>query len=58
MEQSDPNALTREQDLHRVAAARQLETLEKIEEGRGDEEDGAREMSSINETYIPIVGAK
>jgi hypothetical protein len=58
VEQSDPNALAREQDLHRVAAARQLETLEKIEEGLGGEEDGEREMSTINETYIPVDGVK
>jgi hypothetical protein len=49
----DSTALIREQDLHRVAAARQLETLEKIEEGNGSEVD--QDIApTIDEAYIPI----
>jgi hypothetical protein len=53
------SAIDREQDLHRVAAARQLATLERIEEGRRyDDDDGEddTEIPIIDESYIPIVG--
>ena len=45
--------MDREQDLHRGAAARQLETLERIEEGHRDS-DGEGALASINEGYIPM----
>lgn len=50
-------ALTREVDLHRQAAARQLETLEKIEEGRLEEANGENDQQRlvrIDESHIPV----
>jgi hypothetical protein len=52
------SALFREQDLHRIAGVRQLETLERIEEGIQaiDNNDLLLQPTIIDETYIPIVG--
>lgn len=47
-------ALSREQDLHREAAARQLETLVELEEGRMRSSIGGNAIGAINETYIPM----
>jgi hypothetical protein len=67
------SALYREQDLHRVAAARQLETLERLEEGRPTSLSPLDNTSSttdtaaadllllhnvIDESYIPILDMK
>ena len=56
-EREETTALDREQDLHRVAAARQLETLERIEEGRG-RSDSEGTYTAIDESYIPAVVSK
>jgi len=47
-------ALTREQDLHREATARQLETLAVLEEGRRRSDIGDNAIGTINEEYIPM----
>jgi hypothetical protein len=52
-EREETAALDREQDLHREAAARELETLERIEEGRGDS-DSESALAAIDEAYIPL----
>jgi len=44
-------ALSREQDLHREAAARQLETLAVLEEGRRRSDIGDNAIGTINEEY-------
>ena len=53
--------LSNEQDLHRIAAARQLEVLERIEEGRSSEPERTDDLlqlpNIIDDSYIPIVGA-
>ena len=53
--------LSNEQDLHRIAAARQLEVLERIEEGRSSEPERSDDLlqlpNIIDDSYIPIVGA-
>jgi hypothetical protein len=53
------SAIHREQDLHRIAAARQLETLERIEEGRQstDEDEENSDVPIMDESYIPMLGA-
>lgn len=53
IDREEAAALARELDLHRVAAARQLETLERIEEGRGDS-NRERALAAIDEAYIPL----
>jgi hypothetical protein len=52
------SAIHREQDLHRLAAARQLETLERIEEGRHstDEDADISDIPMMDESYIPMLG--
>lgn len=51
-ERDEATALDREQDLHRVAAARQLETLERLEEGRGASASEGALSTAIDEAYI------
>jgi hypothetical protein len=47
-------ALNREQELHREAAARQLETLAELEDGRRRSGIGGNAIGTINEEYIPM----
>ncbi len=53
--------LSNEQDLHRIAAARQLEVLERIEEGRSSEPESNDDLlllpNIIDDSYIPIISA-
>lgn len=55
------SALNSEQDLHRVAAARQLEVLERIEEGNSSAPEITEDLlllpNIIDERYIPILNA-
>jgi hypothetical protein len=51
--QLESSAMVREQDLHRAAAARQLETLERIEEGRVDSTERDDTSIAIEDRYIP-----
>jgi hypothetical protein len=50
--------LSNEQDLHRIAAARQLEILERIEEGKLSAPEQTEDLlllpNIIDEKYIPM----
>jgi hypothetical protein len=56
------SAVASEQDLHRIAAARQLETLERIEEGHSSAPDRTDDLlllpNIIDESYIPILSVE
>ena len=55
---SASSVLHSEQNLHRIAAARQLEVLERIEEGRSPATEHTEDLlflpNIIDESYIPI----
>jgi hypothetical protein len=50
-ERAQHDALNQEQELHREAAARQLETLRRLEEGLRS--DGVGPVRSVFDTHIP-----
>lgn len=54
--------MTSEQDLHRIAAARQLEALERIEEGHSSAPERTDDLlllpNIIDESYIPILSVE
>jgi hypothetical protein len=51
--QLESSAMVREQHLHRAAAARQLETLERIEEGRAHSTERDDALIAIEGRYVP-----
>jgi len=53
----ESSAMVREQDLHRAAAAQQLETLEQIEEGRAVSSERDDALIEIDDRHIPTTQA-